>query len=99
METEFGEQLVHLTQIGGVAVRIEHGQRCRRVSNVHGHDAVSSPRAKLQYVDVFPGGHPRHLQLPRDVIQADTVRRRIGGEEGELGRHRRRHRPHYLLIK
>lgn len=98
METEFGEQLVHLTQIGGVAVRIEHGQRCRRVSNVHGHDAVSSPRAKLQYVDVFPSGHPRHLQLPRDVIRTHSVRRRIGGEESELGRHRRRHRPHYQII-
>jgi len=92
--TQLGEQLVHLTQIGGVAVGIEQGGGGGRVCNVDGNDGVPSFGTELQNVDVFPGGHPRHLQLPGDFIHPNAVRRRIGGEKRELRRHRRRHRPH-----
>jgi len=92
--TQLGEQLVHLTQIGGVAVGIEEGGGGGRVCNVDGNDGVPSSGTELQNVDVFSGGHPRDLELPRDVIDPNTVGRRIWGEKRELGRHGRRDRPH-----
>lgn len=94
MVTQLGEQLVHPTQIGGVAVGIEQSGGGGRVCNVDGNDGVPSSGAELQNVDIFPGGHPRHLQLPRHGIHPDTVGRRVRGEEGELRRHRRRDRSH-----
>ena len=81
METELGEQVVELTQIGGVAVGIEHGQRRGRVSNVHGHHAVPSSRAKLQYYEdtclylILETQHPvlEFLLPPEEYDERDNV--------------------------
>lgn len=97
MDAKLDEELIHLSQIGGVSMGVEERRGCHRVPHVHGHDLRASSGLKLEDFHVLTVGERGQKQQPRELVGDHLVRRRTWREEGELRRHRRRHSSHLLL--
>jgi len=87
VDAELDEELVHLAEIGGVAVRVEEGGGGHGVANVESNYLRAAPRRKLQDFHVLAVTERRQEKQPRKVVRHDLVRRRVRREKRELCRH------------
>ncbi len=53
MDAQFNEELVHLTQIGGVSMRVEQSRGGHRVPNVDSDNLSASTSRQFKNFDVF----------------------------------------------
>jgi hypothetical protein len=60
VNTELDEELIHLTDVGSISMRVEKGGDGHWVSDVHGHDFGASARGQPQNVDIFSMGKRAH---------------------------------------
>ena len=97
VDAQFDEELVHLAQIGGVAVRVEQSRSGQRVSNVNSHYLSAAASRQFQNLYVFSVRKWAQQQQADVLVGDELVRRRIRWEKGELGRHGRRHPTHLSL--
>lgn len=107
---ELDEELVHLPDVGGVAVGVEHGEPRLGAPHVHGDDLRAPPRPHPPRLHTFPPRDPRQRHPPRRrrrrrssrprrwrlLLVGHAVRRRVGREKRELRGHRGRHPAHIL---
>lgn len=73
VDAQLDEELVHLAQIGGVAVRVEESGGGHGVPNVDGHNLRPPPRRKLQDLHVFPVRERAQQQQARPVVGYQLV--------------------------
>jgi len=88
VDGEVDEEVVHLTEIGGVAVRVEKSGRGHGVANVHGEYLSSTARGKLKNFDVLAVREGTEEQKTRYLVLHHLVRCWVGWEERQLRRHR-----------
>ena len=87
VDAQFDEELVHLAEIGGVAVGVEQRGGGHGVADVDGHDLRAPPRRQPQNVDVLAVRERLQQHQPRGIIRNYLVRRGVRWEERELRRH------------
>lgn len=87
MDAQFDEELIHLTQIGGVAVGVEQGGGSHGVADIESHDLGSPASGKLQDFHVLAMGEGAEEEESGEVVGEELVGWRIGREEGEFSRH------------
>ena len=87
VDAQFDEELVHLAEIGGVAVGVEQRGGGHGVADVDGHDLRAPPRRELQDLHVLAVGERAQQQQPGPLVGHQLVRRRARREERELRRH------------
>jgi len=87
VDAELDEELVHLAEIGGVAVRVEEGRGGHWVVNVERHYLRAALRRKLQDFHVLAVRERREEEQTCEVVRHHLVRRRARRQEGELCRH------------
>lgn len=92
--TELGEELIHLTNISSVSMRVKHREPRQRIPHVHHNDLSPSPRLNSPHIDVLLHRDPRDRHHPDQILLLDLIRRWIWREEGELRRQRRGHSSH-----
>lgn len=72
MSSELDEEVMHLTQVSGIAMGVQEGKPRKRVFPEGGNDPVPTLRFKDVNVDVFIGGdageHRRAVLLPVNVV-------------------------------
>lgn len=87
MNAQFDEELVHLAQIGGVAVGVKKSGSGHRVPDIHSHNLVTSARGELENLHVFSVRKRTEQQQTGQLVSDRFIRGRVGREKGELGRH------------
>jgi hypothetical protein len=90
---ELDEELVHLTQVSSVAMRVQKREPRKRVPPEHGNDLVPAFGVQQMHVRVLIHRHPREHQPPI-LVSVNIIRRRLRWKEGELGSHARSHIAH-----
>jgi len=88
MDAKLNEELIHLSQIGGVAMGVEERGGSHRMPHVHAHDLCASPGPKLYDFYVFAVGERAEKQQSGELVGHHLVRRWTRREEGKLRRHR-----------
>lgn len=53
VDAELNEELIHLTQIGGIAMGVKKGGGGHGIANVDGHDFCAAPRWELEQFHVL----------------------------------------------
>lgn len=97
VSSELDEEVVHLTQVSGITVRVEDSEPGKRVFPEGGDDLVATFGVENVNVDVFVGGDTRHHHPPI-LLSADVVRRRLWREKREFRRHCSRHIAHLINL-
>jgi len=60
VSSELDEEVVHLTRVSGITVRVHEGEPGKRVFPEGGEDLVATFGVENVSVDVFVGGDTRH---------------------------------------
>lgn len=90
---ELDEELVHLTQVSSVAMRVQQREPRKRVLPEHGNDLVPAFGVQQMHVHVLIRRHPGENQPPI-VVSVNIIRWRVWWKESELGSHARSHIAH-----
>lgn len=87
MDAELDEKLVHLADVGGVAVGVEKGRGRHGIANINGDDLGAAAGGELQNVNVFAVGERVKELKSSGIVCNYLVRRGVRREEGELRSH------------
>jgi len=93
VSSELDEEVVHLTQVSGITVRVQEGETSKRVFPEGGNDLVATLSVENVNVDVFVGGDTRQHH-PTISFSENVVRRWLWREKREFSRHCSRHIAH-----
>ncbi|RDX64144.1 hypothetical protein CR513_57329, partial [Mucuna pruriens] len=95
VSSELDEEVVHLTQVSGITVRVQEGEAGKRVFPEGGNDLVAGLRVQNVNVDIFIGGDTRHHHPPV-LLSTNVVRWRLWREKREFRGHCSRHIAHLI---
>lgn len=87
MDAQLDEELVHLTNIGGIAVGVKDGGLGVGMPNVDSDDLRAAAVGEAENLDVLAVRERVHEQQPRGLLLDEPVRRRTRREERQLRRH------------
>lgn len=87
VDAELDEELIHLTQISCVPMRVEEGWSGHGVSYVDGNDLRPSTGRKLQHFHIFPVWEVAQCIETRQLVCHYLVGRRIWWEKGKFCSH------------
>lgn len=87
MDTQINEELVHLADVCGIAVRVEERGGGHGVPHVHGGDLRAPPRLQTEDVDVLAVGEGGQEQEPGGMVRNHPIGRWVRWEEGEFRGH------------
>lgn len=96
VSSELDEEVVHLTQVSGITVRIQESETGKRVFPEGGNDLVATLSVENVGVHVFVGGDTRQHHSPIS-LSANVVRRWLWREKREFGSHCSCHIAHLTL--
>lgn len=96
VSSELDEEVVHLTQVSSITVRVQEGEAGKRVFPEGGNNLVATLSVENVNVDIFVGGDTRqhHPPIP---LSANVVRRWLWREKREFRSHCPRHIAHLTL--
>ena len=98
MDAELDEELVHLAEIGGVAVGVEEGGCGHGVADVEGDDLGATAGREPEHLHVLAVGEAAERDHPGLRLRHHLVRRRRRREESQLRCHRGRHSSHQFPL-
>jgi len=87
VDAQLYEELVHLTNIGGIAVGVKDGRLGGGMANVDGDDLRATAVGEAENLHVLAVRERVHEQQPRGLLLDQPIRRRIRREERQLRRH------------
>ena len=68
MDAELDEELIHLTQIGRITMRVKQSRRRHGMSHIHPHNLRSSTCRQLKYLHVLTVRKGRNEQELSEIV-------------------------------
>lgn len=87
MDAKLDEELIHLSQIGSVSMRVEKSGSSHRVPNVNSHNLCATTRWKLENFNVLAMWERAQKKKTSEVVSYELVGWWVWWEESELRRH------------
>lgn len=94
VDAELEEELVHLAEVGSVAVGVEERGVRHGIPDVQGNDLTASACGEAEHLHVLTVGEAAQPQHLRRGFRHHLVRRWRRRKEGQLSGHRRCHAAH-----
>lgn len=98
MDAKLNEELIHLTNISSISMRIKKRGGSHRVTDVNSNDLIAFTRGKLPDIDIFTVGKRVQEKKTSGLVFKNLVRGWIRREEGEFSSHGRSNAPHEASV-
>lgn len=98
MDAEFNEELIHLTNIGGISMGIKKRGSSHRVTDVNSDNLIAFTRRKLPDIDIFAVGKRVQEKKTSGLVCEEFVRGWIRREESEFSSHGRSNPTHEASV-